>query len=86
MRHAFVQVLLVPAVLAGCASTVLARPIIFTTIAFNDGAFPGLDKAPTINDSGVVAFAVGDIGIFTGAGGRITTIADTSGPFSSFPS
>jgi hypothetical protein len=90
MRHAFLRVLLVPGFLAVCASTVLAGPVVLTPIALIDGTFARFDTAPAINDRGVVTFAAdlktGERGIFTGAGGRITTIADTSGSFSSFPS
>lgn len=47
---------------------------------------PGI--GPGINDEGTVVFKAnldtGGSGIFTGSGGLLTTIADTSGPFSSF--
>jgi hypothetical protein len=49
---------------------------------------PGQFSGPSINDGGTVAFSAvlvgGGFGIFTGGGGPLTTIADTSGPFSSF--
>jgi hypothetical protein len=62
----------------------------FTKIADTSGPlsrfdFPG---APSVNDAGTVAFLAGLAtgggagGIFTGDGERITTIADSNGPFS----
>jgi len=45
-------------------------------------------RGTAINDSNTVAFLAdldaGGSGIFTSSGGAITTVADTSGPFSSF--
>lgn len=53
---------------------------------------PVVFSGPSINDSGTVAFIAAYqrlesplfIGLFTGAGGSLTTIADSSGPYSSF--
>lgn len=59
----------------------------FTTIADNTGQFSDF-SVPAINDGGTVAFGAnlraGGQGIYTGIGGSLTTIADTSGPFSGF--
>lgn len=59
----------------------------FTKIVDNNSSFFSFDY-PAINDSGTVAILGflkdGSSGIFTGSGGAITTIADTSGPFNSF--
>lgn len=60
----------------------------FTLIADTTGPFSGLGQFVSINDAGTVAFtaglAAGGVGFFTGAGGPITTIADSSGPISTF--
>ncbi len=56
----------------------------FTKIADTSGPFSGFFE-PSINAGGTVAFRAnldaGGQGIFTGSGGPVTTIADTSGPF-----
>jgi hypothetical protein len=46
--------------------------------------------SPDMNNNGTVAFSAefgvtGRRGVFTGGGGPVVTVADTSGPFSSFP-
>ena len=53
---------------------------LFTTIASRPGAL-GILRSPTINTDGTVAFAgqpvsFGPVGVFTGTGGPLTTIAD----------
>lgn len=66
-----------------------AATFTFTKIADESDSFSsGNFSSPALNDSGTVVFGgalekVGP-GIFTGSGGAITTIADTTGPFSSF--
>lgn len=64
-----------------------------TTIADDSGLFSsfgpfGLPFGSTINDQGIVAFfaslEAGGEGIFTGSGGAVTAIADTSSIFSGF--
>lgn len=56
-----------------------------TTIADTTGPIAGTFGLPHINDSGVVAFRAaldgGGVGIFTGDGGPLDTVVDTSGPF-----
>ena len=61
----------------------------FTTIVENGSGLAGGD--PSLNNLGRVAFQgstfVGDeqvLGIFTGRGGPITTVADSTGPYASF--
>src|SRR5262249_43253063 len=61
----------------------------FTRIAATTGPFSAFtDYGTAINASVTVAFLanldVGGRGIFTGNGGSITTIADSSGPFGFF--
>jgi hypothetical protein len=59
-----------------------------TTAMTIAGPFTSLSaSSPSINDAGAVAFQA-NLNIFTGSGGSTTTIADTSGRFSSlnFPS
>jgi hypothetical protein len=62
----------------------------FTKIADSKGPLDGFHFYPAINNAGVVVFVAdvdsGGSGIFVGNGGPITTIADTSGAFSSFGS
>lgn len=64
-----------------------------TLIADTSGPFSSFgadlsNAGPGINDRGTVAFRAnldtGGSGIFTGSGGPLTTIADTSGSFRSF--
>jgi hypothetical protein len=63
-----------------------AQNYTFTLIAVTSSGF----GAPSLNDAGVVAFSAllpgGTNGVFTGSGGSLTTIADTSGAFSGFSS
>jgi hypothetical protein len=57
-----------------------------TPIASTGDLFNVFSLLPAINDGGTVAFmsllAGGDAGIFTGRGGPLTTVVDTSGAFS----
>jgi hypothetical protein len=81
VRHVFL------AALAVWVGDVAAIPYTFTKIADLE-AFATFDAAPSVNNSGTVAFSghvqgVGP-GIFSGNGGPITTIADTSGKFGGF--
>jgi len=59
----------------------------FDTIADSNDGFSSF-RAPSLNASGTAAFAAGlatgGFGIFTGAGGATTTIADTGGAFPVF--
>jgi hypothetical protein len=55
----------------------------------DDPAFGGIGGAPSINDSGLVAFLAilsGQDGIFASTGGPYTTIFDSSGSYSTFAS
>jgi hypothetical protein len=60
-----------------------------TTIVEDTGELTRLTARPDINDFGFVAFDAafdaGGAGIFIGNGGPLKTIADTAGPFKSFP-
>jgi hypothetical protein len=58
----------------------------FTLVADTSGSLFDLEGAPSINPSGTVAFRgvmrdTGVRGVYTGKGGPLTTIADTSGSF-----
>ena len=55
----------------------------FTKIADTQGNFTTLNQ-PTINADGTVALNAGTQGIFTGSGGSLTTIADSSDGFNTF--
>jgi hypothetical protein len=59
-----------------------------TLVDTRNSAFRYVNLRPSLNDAGVVAFAAGldtgESGIFLGGGGPITTLYDTSGPFSGF--
>ena len=62
-----------------------------TTIVDNSGTLNYFGATPSLNDSGRVAFVAGiegidghTYGIYSGNGGPLITIADLSGPFSSF--
>ncbi len=59
----------------------------FTKIADTRGSLTALGL-PSLNEGGVMAFWAaredGSEGIFTGAGGELTTIADTTGPLKDF--
>src|SRR3954453_21318335 len=59
----------------------------FTKITDTTGSFKALGL-PSLNEGGVIAFWAaqedGSEGIFTGAGGELTTIADTTGPLKDF--
>jgi len=63
------------------------EPYTFTKVADTSGEFSALSPFVTINDLGIVAFTArrtdGETGVFTGFGGPLTTIASTSGLFSS---
>lgn len=68
-----------------------AKPYRFTTIAdSSDPQFSGFayNGTPAVNNEGVVAFGAtltdGTSGIFTGSGGELTLLVDTSGPFDEF--
>src|SRR5690242_1349391 len=73
------------AFIPGTAAAQTAQPqihYVFRRIADTTAAFTGLSCNPTVADGGIVAFvattADGRAGIFAGAGGPITTIADTT--------
>ena len=59
-----------------------------TLIADTSSLFVGLSSTVPLNSSGSVAFFAylrgGGVGIFTGNGGSITTIADTNNPLLTF--
>jgi hypothetical protein len=61
-----------------------------TTIAHSTAQFQFFGSAPSINNSGVVAFSAtldnATIGIFTGSGGPTATYVDSTGGFQSFGS
>lgn len=67
----------------------VAHGYAFTNIADTTGPISGFyGGAPAISANGTVAFVAaldgGGNGIFTGTGGPLTTVADSSGPFNSF--
>ena len=64
---------------------------LITTIVDNSGPLNYFGAAPSLNETGTVAFVAGingrdgiTSGIYKGNGGPLTTIADLSGPFSAF--
>lgn len=69
---------------SGGALTTIARGVRFG----EPGLFVGFDDQPDINAAGTVVFmgarGVDDGGIYTGNGGAITTVVDSSGPFHTF--
>ncbi|ODS30298.1 MAG: PEP-CTERM motif protein [Candidatus Scalindua rubra] len=85
-RHMFILVL-VMSMLFIWPTYCQAIPYIYTQISGTSCSFSGFGS-PSINDSGTVAFwadlDAGGSGIFTGNGGSLTTIADTSGSLSGF--
>lgn len=88
VRHrSLVAALAVAACLAPAARGGRLPQSAFTLIADDAGDFAGL-STPSINNAGTVAFSAtldnGDAGVFTGAGGRTSTVADSNGPFSLF--
>jgi len=93
-RFPFTRWLAVIGLLLACPLSGGAASYTFTKIADTSGPLSRFDfsGAPSINNAGTVAFlaglATGGVGIFTGDGEVITTIADSNGPFfgfSSFP-
>ena len=72
------------------------KPYKFTRIADNSGSLTFFNFGPSINESGTVAFQANEEptpdnglpqGVFTGNGGRLTTVADSlTGPFGFFTS
>jgi hypothetical protein len=77
------------AFLALLPSSALAAPISFVNIADTRlGQFLSISDSPTISSNGIVAFEAalvsGGEGVFTGSGGPVTTIADSTGVFRTF--
>jgi hypothetical protein len=82
---------LVPAMLVGAASINAAGTIAFFAGFRAEGAAifaGGIGALPSINDRGIVVFwgmrSATDQGIFTGKGGPLTTIVNTTAGFVSF--
>jgi hypothetical protein len=93
MKTSWLPVAVVLGVLLGglAAGRAEAIPYTYTSIADNTGPFSSVNsigRSPSINDAGTVAFLAdlraGGTGVFTGAGGPLTTVATTAGPLSSF--
>lgn len=73
----------------GGQGTFLHRDGRLHVVADTDGALASIGPlGPTMNDAGIVAFRADSIngasGVFTGDGSAVTTVADTSGPWSRF--
>ena len=78
--------MLLAGVVGASTSATVAAPYTFIKVADNSGPFTS-SFINTISSSGTVVFYAGTptgFGVFTGSGGPVTTIADTSGPFSGF--
>jgi hypothetical protein len=88
MRKRILEVFLA-ATLAVTVGNAAAVPYSFNNIADSNGPF-SFFSAPSLNNSGTVAFTAlldtFEQGVFTGRGGPITTIVDTTGQEAGSPS
>jgi hypothetical protein len=85
----FVVLIVAMAAQRGWAATYVFTEIARAPAFAESDEFTGFPTAPSINSLGVVAFnatTVSKEGIYTGAGGPITTIAETGGDFVDFTS